>query len=224
MQIAIAALLLFLAVVQATGLSLHEQVTGLHRTCGCISYCERCIRGGIDGRSLDDWQLAEVRAENERLRHEHHAEVASLRAGHRAEVASLRAELASLRAQLRVEGVEDDEDLELGTETTAGLRQRQASPPSGSCPTHCQGNCNIPTFLSRKCMVSDSMWKKTQYSVRSVGTAQDHKWTIDVRGRPTVRCPCRTAHGQALNKAEALRRILGQVAFLKNNLSLSCPG
>ena len=48
LQIMIAALPLLLAVAQAAGPSLYEQVIRLHHPHGCISCCERCTNGSID--------------------------------------------------------------------------------------------------------------------------------------------------------------------------------
>jgi len=177
-KIVIAALPLFLAVAQAAGPNLHEQ-------------------------------LAEVRAENERLRHEHLAEVASLRSEHGAVVASLRAEVASLHAQL---GVKDDKDLELGAESMHMATRR-------SCPTHCKGKCEIPTkkngteFLSSDCVVGQATFKRFSSSVQSVGTPEHPMWKVGKWKRaPKVECPCHAANNGSLDAETALRRITGQVA------------
>ena len=176
-----------------------------------------------------------MRAENERLRHEHlaevaslrsehGAEVASLRAEHGAEVASLRAEVASLHAQLGIKGAEDDEDLELGAEAM----HMAAPPPSGSCHTHRKGHCKTPTkkrigkrnkeFLSSECVISRAFWKKVASSVLSVGTPQHPKWQFGkVKGAWTVECPCHQANGGTLDAETALRRIFGQVVLCKRN-------
>ena len=155
-----------------------------------------------------------MRAENERLRHEHLAEVASLRSEHGAVVASLRAEVASLRAQL---GVKDDKDLELGAESM----HMATRPASRSCPTHCKGKCEIPTkrhnvtFLSSDCVVGQVNFKRFSSSVRSVGTPQYPKWKVGKWKRaPIVECPCHAANGGSLDAETALRRITGQVVLI----------
>ena len=222
-----------------------------------------------------------MRAENERLRHEHLAEVASLRSEHEAEVASLRAEVASLHAQLGIKGAEDDEDLELGAEamhmaapppsdhsfkfelaTSTGARSSPGSscPSTGcdgcwrrgrcrtqakfpratrgkceqnkgvwcQCPTHCKGDCKIPTkkwneeFLSSECVVGRAFWKKRIASGRlaplSVGTPEHPEWKLGkAKLAPTVDCPCHLANGGTLDAETALRRIVGQVVLCKRN-------